>query len=334
MTEDTLSRFKLISHAAERLIGPLLVFIISYAHHLYFADDFISSFFAAFSLASLLFVMAMERSGVLLGIGLQLGFLGWIAICEPKNLTEQMLFSSSISLSLIATFLNNEPPAPVENKSLAEQKDKLWQELFDARQEIKTLYTQKEELEASLSQKITESLSEKEEKILFLQHHLEATLAEKQQFVENLASCEEDIKKFASHMTEMALYQETLRQEILRLEAISKTVSKKEPEPVALPPEKSSQYERLYQQLKLQFDEKSRLLDEARKNLFHIQEELSIYKKIESEKLEPTEEEKHLMHELMLAQDKLEAMQKAHDEELVGYEEVIQGLLNQLHNKA
>src|SRR5437764_1090393 len=126
MMTATISRIRLLSSAAEQLIGPLLVFVISYAHHIYFVNNFVSSSFDAFSLVSLFLVL--------------------------------------------------------------------------------TSYTAE--------------IKEKEAQIQLLHHQLESAVLEKQQFIEERASCEEDIKKFASHMHEMALYQETLRQEILRLEEL------------------------------------------------------------------------------------------------------------------
>ncbi len=340
MKTATLSRFKTVYSVAEHLIGPLLVFIICYAHHLYFAEDFVSSFFAAFCLLSLLVVMAMEQTGILLGLAIQLAFLGWVAQAEPFSLLEQILFSSSISLALVASYFNKDPQPVAEqiidSKALTEQKEKLWQELFDARQEIKVLYQQKEEIQAQVQEKITEALHEKEEKILFLQHHLEAALVEKSHFVEDRATCEADIKKLGNHMHEMALYQETLRQEILRLEELNKKGKEKKPaketalqeaKQASTPP---SQYESLYQQLKVQFEEKQKVLDDTRKELFTTQTELETLKRAQEESLEATPEEKHLMQELEALQTKLEAETKAHDEQLLGYEEVIQGLLNQL----
>ncbi len=323
MRTATLSRLKTIYSVAEHLIGPLLVFVICYAHHLYFAEDFVSSFFAAFCLLSLLVVMAIEQSGILLALAIQLAFLGWVAVAEPFSLTEQMLFSSSISLALVATYFNKDPQAIPDNKALTDQKEKLWQELFDARQEIKTLYQQKQDVEA----KAQGELHEKDEKLLFLQHHLEAALVEKAHFVEDRAHCEADIKKLGNHMHEMALYQETLRQEILRLEELQK---KRAPTTTTSP----SQYESLYRQLKDQFEDKQKVLDDTRKELFTAQLELDSLKRSQEESLEATPEEKHLMQELVAMQDKLDTLAKTHDEQLVGYEEVIQGLLNQLQEKA
>lgn len=361
MMTATLSRLKLASLAAEKLLGPLLVFVISYAHHIYFADDFVSSFFAAFSLTSLLLVMAVDKTGILLAVGLQLAFLGWVAVAEPLNLVEQMLFSTSVSLSLIASYINGQtedsPQQTIVDTSVQEQKDKLWQELFDARQEIKTLYEQKQlqestlaevatsqaALESALQSKITAAVREHEDKLLLMQHHLEVALIEKQQLVEDRAASEEDLKKFGSHMHEMALYQETLRQEILRLQELRekelRAIEQSEKEqiaPTASPEvidDKPSYYESMYRQLKLQFEEKSAILDTTRKELFIAQDELAILQRLQQENLEPTQEEKHLMQELLASQDKLEALKRAQEEELVGYEEVIQGLLNQLEEK-
>lgn len=336
----TLSRIKLLSQAAEQLIGPLLVFVISYTHHIYFADDFVSSFFAAFSLVSLLAVMALEKPGMMLAIGVQVAFLGWVALADPLDIYEQLLFSSSVTLALFASYLNNAQAveeAPVESTSVVEQKDKLWQELFDARQEIKTLYEQKQALEATLEAKTAAVAHEKDEKILFLQHHLEAAMLEKQQFIEDRAECEEDLKKFGSHMHEMALYQETLRQEILRLQELrTKELRTKEQkqQPLQTVEDRPSHYEAMYRQLKQQFEEKSLTLDSTRKELFTAQDQLATLQKAQEENLEPTAEEKHLMQELLALQDKLDALKRSQEEELIGYEEVIQGLLNQLHDKS
>lgn len=347
MMTATLSRIKLLSHAAEQLIGPLLVFVISYTHHVYFADDFVSSFFAAFSLVSLLLVMAIDKPGLMVAMGIQLAFLGWVALADPLDFKEQLLFSASVSISLFASYLNNSAPAQeyiqepaqeAKSPTIIEQKEKLWQELFDARQEIKTLYEQKQALESAVESKVAAVVHEKDEKILFLQHHLEASLIEKQQFIEDKAECEEDLKKFGSHMHEMALYQETLRQEILRLEELrAKEQKKKIAAPEAQVEEtedKPSHYEAMYRQLKQQFEEKSTILDNTRKELFIAQNELATLQKAEQENLEPTAEEKHLMQELVALQDKLDALKRTQEEELVGYEEVIQGLLNQLHDKS
>lgn len=308
MKTATLARIRLLYTAAEQLIGPLLVFIIAYAHHIYFASDYVSSFFAVFSLVSLLLVMAVDKTGILLAIGVQLAFLGWIAVKEPTNLLEQMLFSSSISLSLIASYINTpNVETPVVTRApepvVTVEKDKHWQELFTARQEITSLYQQKNELEARIA---TLTANQK-----LLEQHLEVAAIEKQQFVEDRAQCEEDLKKFGNHMQEMALYQETLRQEILRLEERKVTVA----EPDAM-----------FKQLKSQFDEKSKTLDETRRELFSAQEEIAILQKTIAENLEPTAEERRLMQELV-------AKEQAHEEELLGYEGVIQGLLNQLQEK-
>ncbi len=324
MIAATLSRFKLLYKAIEMLIGPLVVFIISYSHHIYFADTFASSFFAAISLLSLLFVVAVDKTGIFLALGLQLAFLGWVAVLEPKNLTEQALFSASISLALFASYINHQqeviPDVPVDEK-----KDKLWQELFDARQEIKTLYAAKEEIQA----KVAEDIKEKANALQLLQHELEASRLEKESLVEDAERREQDIQKFASHMHEMALYQETLRQEVLRLEE-----SMQKPALPKTPEAKASHYESMYHQLKQQFEEKAQKLDVCRKELFEAQEVVERLNRSLQEMLEPTAEERRLMQELVGCQDKIDALNRAHDEELVGYEEVIQGLLNQLHEKS
>ncbi len=324
MIAATLSRFKLLYQAVEMLIGPLVVFIISYSHHIYFADTFASSFFAAISLLSLLFVVAIDKTGIFLALGLQLAFLGWVAVLEPKNFTEQALFSASISLALFASYINHQHETAVEEPKES-PKDKLWQELFDARQEIKALWQEKEEAAA----KVAVIQKEREDAYSLIQHQLEAARLEKESLLEDAERREQDVQKFASHMHEMALYQETLRQEVLRLEeCLQKPVCPVTPET------KASHYEAMYHQLKQQFEEKAQKLDACRKELFAAQEEVEKLLLVQRDLLEPTIEERRLMQELVECQSKIDALKTAHDEELVGYEEVIQGLLDQLHQKS
>jgi len=309
MTQNAIHKAKLVYNTLEQILGPVLVFLTCYLHHLYFADDFVSSFFAGFALVSLLLVMALEKFGLYSAAFVQLAFLGWVFVAGPTELMQQTLFSSALAISLVATYINTEPET---QQPVTEIKDKRWQELFDARQEIKTLYLQKQELEASLEEKVRLASQEREEKILFLQHHLEAVMLEKVQLVEARQHAEDDIKKLIDNMHEMAL-----------------KLEKANLEPSGPP----SSHEAMYRQLKLQFEEKTEVLDNTRKQLFAVEEELECLKRAQGEQLEPTQEERELMKQLLQSDARVEALTKKQQEELIGYEEVIQGLLTQLQEK-
>jgi hypothetical protein len=330
MSEQVLSKLKLFSYTIEQLAGPLLVFFIAFTHHLFFGDDLVSSFFAGSALISLIFVATFDKVGLYIATFLQVAFIGWVQLTSPFELWHQLFFSASLMLSLFATYLN-ELEVPQETKEvpstalteqtpLTEQKDRLWQELFDARQEIKNLYQQKQEIEAERAAKFQEVCSEKDEKLLFLQHHLEATLIDKHQIIKQRDTAEEDIKKLLGHMHEMAVSIEDLKNQ-----------SKIQPCPEI--PDVKTGDNALYRQLKQQFEEKSRVLDETRKELFLAQEKIEVQRLELGDFHESSEEVKHLMQLLKQADSNLEAQKKAHEEELIGYEEVIQGLLHQLNDK-
>lgn len=334
MTEKALHKVKLVYYTLEHLLGPVLVFLTCYLHHLYFADDFVSSFFAGFSLVSLLMVMALEKLGLICAAFVQLVFLGWVALAGPQELMQQILFSASLAISLVATYINldaKEETVPTVPQAV-EQKDKLWQELFDARQEIKDLYQQKQELAASFEDKLLHACREREEKILFMQHHLEAIMLDKAQLIEAKDACEEDIKKLIDNMHEMALRLEQSKQQKVAPQVAS-TTDVSEPE-VASEDKKQAPYEAMYRQLKMQFAEKSEMLNQTRKELFSLQDQQERLLRQLQEPSGPTEEEKELMKQLAKADKRLESLKKKHSEELIGYEEVIKGLLAQLQEKA
>lgn len=331
MIQETISKLKCKTSAIEQMIGPVLVFAISYVHHLYFANDLVSPCFAGFAVAGLLLVMAFEQLGLLAAIFLQLCFIGWVAIARPPELMQQLVFSFSLVIAFVASYLNADPvshtveQAPLQ-ASGAPQKDKLWEELFDARQEIKTLYHEKQELEATSQSRIQEALHEKNERILYLEHHLEALTLEKEHLVEERQAAEEDIKKLIDDMHHMAQKREE-KPEAPYVEPAIVEASK------AVPIYETSPYESLYRQLKVQFEEKSNILDTTRKELFLTHEELERIRRLHHEPNEASPEERHLMASLDAREKQIEELKRAHDEELIGYEEVIQGLLQQLHDK-
>lgn len=329
MTQKAIDKAKLVYYTLEHILGPILVFLTCYLHHLYFADDFVSSFFAGFALVSLLMVMALEKFGLYCATVVQLAFLGWIYVAGPQELMQQALFSSALAISLLATYINTEPAKPVVE---APQKDRRWQELFDARQEIKTLYQQKLELENGLEDKVRESCQERDEKLLFVKHHLEAVMLEKAQLVEAKQHAEDDIKKLLDNMHEMALkLEQAQKQQPQQSEPPQK--DKEQDLPAASVNMEEVKYEGMYRQLKLQFEEKAQILDDTRKQLFTVEEELECYKREKLEQLEATDEERALMKQLVASDNQLETLKKKHAEELIGYEEVIQGLLTQLQEK-
>src|SRR5207244_3112147 len=86
------------------------------------------------------------------------------------------------------------------------QKQELWQQLFDARQEITALYQHKLEQE-----QLEQKLKTFEEKSLLIQHYLEAAVLEKEALLQERESSEQDIAALLSHMHEMAQRQDTVQ---------------------------------------------------------------------------------------------------------------------------
>lgn len=320
MSEQVLSKFRVFFFTVGQLAGPLFVFIIAFLHHHYFQDATISSLFAAAALFSLILVSSFDKMGLYIAAGLQLAFVAFVHLQSPIDLWHQLCFSLSLMLTLFATYYAEceviEEPVKATSE-VTDEKVRLWQELFNARQEIKSLYQQKQEQEAEIALKIGAISREKEQEALLLKHHLEALLVDKLQIVKQLEEAEADIRRLIGHMQEMA-------------EANAELKKKIEEAPTG---ETLLSPDALYRQLRLQFEEKSRVLDETRKELFMAQEKVEVLHRQVNDLNGPTDDEKRLVALLKEAELKMDALQKAHDEELIGHEEVIKGLLIQLHEK-
>jgi septal ring factor EnvC (AmiA/AmiB activator) len=298
-------QFKAFSSEFESLLGPLSVFLVCYLHHLYFAHNIISSAFIASGLLSLVSVHAFRRTGLIISGLAQLAFLVWTAFDSTGMFLEQAIFSTSLLVALIASFTNQTPAEEKESgkelEELLSQKQQLWQQLFDARQEITSLYPHKLEKE-----QLQVELVAIQEKMQLVEHQLEASLLEKEEIANEKLSAERDIAKLLDHMREMA-------------------------ERPPLIQEKST-VDGKYRQLREQFDSKAQVLDQTRKELFFAQEEIEVLRRsfTELQSKAPSEEEKLLQGALAEASRELEKVAKTHEEELREYEGVIHELFQQL----
>lgn len=305
------SSLLLLFKEVELLVCPLIVFCIGYLHHVYFSYDLLSPIFVVCSLLSTLLVLAYNRPGFIASSVLQVGLLLYVLFDDPALFLEQAIFSLSVLTALAATLLSRQDTVTTKPKTaltLAEQKDKLWQELFDARKEITALYSQKEELEA----KVAAVAKEHVDKIELLQHQLEAAHAEKSYLQEEQLETENEIQILVDKMRDMA-------------ERSAVTV-------VDQPKKALEPFEAMYKQLKEQFEEKGKVLDTTRKELFLAQEEIEVLTRTLALEVQvPSQIEKALTEQLSKTNQALEELQKKHSDELMGYEEVIQRLLQQLN---
>lgn len=302
LSVQLVSQIKAFSSECETLLGPLLVFLVCYCHHLYFAHQLISSIFIGSGLVSLICVHAFGKNGLIAAGFVQLAFLIGTAFETSGMLLEQITFCTSLSVALVASYTNQ---MPVEEKSdkkeleeLSTQKQQLWQQLFDARQEITTLYQHKLEKE-----QLQVELAATESKILLFEHQLEASVLYKQELVQEKMASEEEIARLLSHMREMAER-----------------------------PSEEIPMDAKHRQLREQFEAKSQVLDQTRKDLFFAQEEVEILKRsfFELQAKSPSEEEKFLQNSLAEASRELEKLSKAHSEELQEYETIIHDLFQQI----
>lgn len=296
----------------ETIISPLAVFCIAYLHHLYFGSDYYSPTFVAISVASILLVAWYRMQGLYAAGILQLGLLGCIGYQMPGLFVEQALFSVSV-LAALGASLFAEKQAETPKSQFQEKKELLWQELFDARCEITKLYAEKKELEV----------------------RLEVQEEERQNSLEQQLQAELTIEKLIANMAAMAERAMAERAAVKPL-----------PAPVAAKKElfedkffeaklfEAKLFEAKYAQLKEQFEEKSHVLDSTRRELFYAQEEVEKLKRTLAETPVPSPYEKALMEQLALTNKELAVVQKAHQDELLGYEGVIQGLFEQLRAKA
>lgn len=148
-------------------IGPFMVFITSCAHYIFFTDTS-SLLFILVAMIGLLFVMGFSRVGLFLACLFELIFFAFIAIEQPDSLLSQLGFLVSLAVAFSATFVSAPKEAFLSKASMyirkstpytavarnpdeyneqvreiLRQKERLWQQLFDARQEITRLYQQK-----------------------------------------------------------------------------------------------------------------------------------------------------------------------------------------------
>lgn len=271
MKKSAQLHLRVFTQELEELIGPLLVFLICMFHHLYFGHQIVSSIFMLTGLLSLVAVHAFKAFGLSIASVFQLLFLGWVALDTHELFIAQSVFSVSLLVGLYAT-LENMKTAEVQPQEV--RKDRLWQDLFEARKEITSLYQEKELLECKLS--VLEQ--------------------EKQQFVEDRDLREQDIAKLCNNMREMA-----------EREQVSPDAR--------------------YQQLREQFQDKSKVLDDTRRELFVANEELQVLKRTLEER-EYDAPDARLLLAQYTAQE--EALKRAHEQEIAGYEHMIEKLLQEL----
>ncbi len=305
---------RLFTQELEELIGPLLVFTISYCHHLYFAHHTISTFFIISSLLSIVCVYAFSKIGICLAGCLQLIFLGWVALDAHELLLKQTAFSASVMIALFATLFSKRTVAPVTDSAveMQQQKQKLWQQLYEARQELTTLYQQKE-------QAIAEK-KELEEVLSLNRQHQQVLELEKEQFLEEREGLQQDITKLLSHLHEMAERQ-------VATQAANQAANQATDEMSA---------DHRYLQLREQFEEKSAVLDKTRKELFSANEEIAVLQRTLAElHLQGSSEtETLLMKQLIASEEKYEQLVQVHEQELLGYEHMIEKLLGQVGAKS
>lgn len=296
---------------------PSFVFCIGYLHHLYFSHDLISPIFFACSLLSVALVLAYAKPGLIASSLIQAALASYVLYDAPELFAEQATFSLSVLTALTATYysrqnlenvhitsqiiVSKEPEVPIAALPIVEQKDKLWQELFDARKEIAALYSEKEALAHKLVAIEVEHANQK----LELEHRIEAYQMDKAFLMEEKEETENEIASLIDKMRELA--------------------ERKEPKKSLEP------FEAMYSQLKGQFEEKTKVLEATRKELFLAEEQIEVLKRtLELEVQVPSQIERALSYQLAETNKNLEELYLAHQDELMGYEQVIQGLLSQI----
>jgi chromosome segregation ATPase len=314
---------KLFVDGLAAIVSPLAVFSIGYLHHLYFISGAFSPTFVAVSLFSVILVRAYRMPGLYAAAIFQTLLISYMAFDSPELFLEQAVFSLSVVAALTAQALAEVEEASaslsvestaveiVPEKIVEDTKDKTWEELFEARKEITTLYQQQQEL--TLQKEIL--AKQKEE----LEVRLIVLAEEKSYLLQQQEQAEQDIQKLIADMVSMA------EREAMKVPTAPIIETKAE---LKLP------LDGRYDQLKKQFEEKSNILDSTRRQLFYAQEEIEKLKRTLEESNSPTAYEKALIMQLALTNQQLGDLQKAHQNELLGYEGVIQGLFEQLNAKA
>ena len=277
---SVLDRMRQVGNELEGIVSPLAVLCIGFVHYLYFDERALSSIFVATLLCSILLV-ALYRKVALYVVGVfQLFFTFYASYVRPDLFLEQALFSISILAALSAMLFVESEAEQMLVHVVDDKKEKLWRELFEARQEITRLYDEKVGL--------TLRLEVLEDDKKYVQQEREQT--------------EADIAKLLSDMHQMAM------------------------RACEMP-------EARYKQLRQQFEEKSNVLDSTRRELFYTQEEVArLKKRLEIETGVPTAYEKALLEQLKRVDEELDAQQKAHARELLGYEGLLSALMEKVRS--
>lgn len=315
----------------EGILCPSFVFCIGYLHHLYFSYELISPLFFACSLLSVALVIGYQKQGLIASGLIQAALVSYVLYDSPSLFLEQMAFSLSVLTALTATHYSRfgfetattvvEPKPVVDESWHEEQRQKLRQELYDARAEITELYSQKQALSQQVALQIASVEKQHMNKVCELETRLEALQMEKAFLAEAKQEAEVDIAVLLDKMRQMA------EEKVQKIEP--DTQSQKRPQGPL------QSFEAMYLQLREQFEEKSATLEAARRDLFKAEEDVEVLKRtLEYELQVPSQIEKALTEQLAKTNDALSALEKKHSDELVGYEEVIRGLLEQLGSRS
>lgn len=231
------------------------------------------------------------------GLGFSIGILAGILAFRFTSFTpDERLWEIGLSLALtlgfVTTALSDEE---IEEKEIIEPDPSLVEKIEHLQSQIEKKEAQLNSYEKLMDLAREEALAGKDrlEKMrLDLGKQKQRAKAEQDKIEEELKNANRELNKLRPELSET-------KNKISKLEAVLKEPPVTLPKPMIVTIEKEKgehwenfrRYEGLYNQLRVQFEEKSALLDSSRKEIFHLQEKIESLQRENRDSLANVEKE-------------------------------------------
>jgi hypothetical protein len=290
------------------VIGPVFCMTAAFLYARYSASLDGGFLFALIGFVSFLITVFFGLASFYITIPLQIIIGISQVMFDFVPVVEQLVFSTSFMIGLSVTYLGIGSYKKTKVKMQAVQRQK------EQEHPLQKLYQEQlhraDELSKQLHQTLVEMMKKEEESS---RHLLRIQTLE-----QDLDVAKNETIQAILHECEQVSRAEQEIQDTL----IENTVEALQHEPV-LP------FEAKYLQLRSQFEEKSRILRDTRKELFQANERAELLqRKLDELAVQaPTEQETRLMQELQKLEASKAAMQKNYEQVLISYEQLIQQIL-------
>lgn len=285
--------------------APILVGMVSLLYSMHYPTQDVL-LFSALGFSGLVLTIQFMRVGFWVAFALQIAFFVYMLEVESFLDVKQVLFSVAMVTASVVGLLYQEIDNEIETASPQQVQNEaaIVARIEKEEQRAELLYTQLQGL-----MERTQNLAMEREELIIEQGRLKAKVAQ-------LVNEKEVQRIDVSHALEQA------KNELAHMQ--------KQFEQIAFDAEthKIHPAEAKYRQLRTQFEEKSKTLDETRKQLFYAEEQQQL---LEKKLQEPSEEVLSLSKQVALLEECSLAMEKLHRKELESYEQLVEECFRQIN---